>query len=61
MIAADKRSNVIRKLNEIVINRIAAGEGNHGFIFSYHAYIHMMFLDYNGVTVLSMMIDDDDV
>ena len=29
MIAADKRSNVIRKLNEIVINRIAAGEGNH--------------------------------
>ena len=34
MIAADKRSNVIRKLDEIVINRIAAGEGNHGCIFS---------------------------
>ena len=43
MIAADKRSNVIRKLDEIVINRIAAGEGNHDCIFSYHAYIHMMF------------------
>lgn len=39
MIAEGKRSNIIRKLDEIVINRIAAGEGKHDCIFSYHAYI----------------------
>jgi hypothetical protein len=47
MIAADKRSNVIRKLDEIVINRIAAGEGNHGCIFTYHAYIHTLYDVFN--------------